>query len=355
MRKFLIVNPFGIGDCLFTTPLIRAIKEASSGNAISYWCNERVKPLFENHPDINQIFALSRGDLKKVFQVSWWEGLKKSVSLFRQLRQERFDVVFDFSLDHRYHLAEILLGIKKRIGFDYKNRGFLLTHKIKLTGYSDKHVVEYYCELLKFEGIVPKKCNLDLFVSGRDQERIRNILSHAGIKSGDLLIGIAPAAGASWGKDAKLKHWPALRFAELADRLSKDHNAKIVVLGDVSEQEIADVIQVAMKHKPLNLVGKTTLGELAAAIKCVKALVTNDGGPLHMATALGIKTVSIFGPVDEKVYGPFAPGPNHRVVTKDLECRPCYKNFRLAFCDKDRECIKSISTQEVYEAVRRLL
>lgn len=354
MNKFLIINPFGIGDVLFTAPVIRAIRDNYPDSVIGYWCNERVSALFKDDPNINRVFALSRGDLKKLFGESILKGTRALLSLLRLIKKERFEAAFDFSLDHRYGLIAKILGIKKRIGYNYKGRGRFLTDKIDIEGYNAKHIVQYYLELLRFIGVRAKTNNLYLFVSEHSKSKARQALARAGVEEKDFLIGIAPGAGASWGKDAHLKHWPAIRFARVADRLIQELNAKIVILADESERPISDVMVNAMKNEPLDLAGKTNLEDLAAVMANLKVLVTNDGGPLHMACALGLKTVSIFGPVDERVYGPYPASSNHIVIRKDLACRPCYNNFRMSLCDKDRQCIKSISRDEVFEAVRRL-
>jgi len=354
MAKYLIINPFGIGDVLFTTPVVRAIKEDNPENFIGYWCNERVEPILKNNPNISKIFALSRGDLKKIYQASKWQGISSSLGLFFSIRREHFDICLDFSLDHRYSLISKLAGISRRIGFNYKKRGRFLTDKVNIDGYHTKHAVEYYLDLLKFINIKPKSKNLDLFIPKLNEIRIRHIFDGNLIEEKDLVIGIGPGAGASWGKDAAMKHWPALKFAQLADRITDGLKAKIIVLGDESERPIADIITNAMRHKPLDLVGKTTLEDLSAAIKNLRLLITNDGGLMHMAVALGVKTVAIFGPADDKVYGPYPPSANNIVIKKDLACRPCYKNFRLPACEFDKECVKSISVDEVFAAVRRL-
>lgn len=354
MKKILIINPFGIGDVLFTTAVIRALKQNYPSCTVSYWCNERVKDIFENNPDIQKVFALSRGDLKRIYQASKWKGIWRFFNLLHRIKKEKFEIVFDFSLDHRYGLIAKLLGIKKRIGFNYKKRGRFLTDKIDIDGYSNRHVVEYYLDLLKFINIKPASYNLEIFVSQDTKKRARGILNRAGVNDTDVLVGLACGAGASWGKDATLKHWPALKFAQLADRVIERLGAKVLILGDGLERYIADIVVAAMKNKPIDLVGKTSLKELIGITGCLKVLVTNDGGPLHIAVALGIKTVSIFGPVDETVYGPYPSSPQHLVIKKEMDCRPCYHNFKLQVCEKDRECIKSISAEEVFEAIGRL-
>lgn len=353
--KFLIINPFGIGDVLFTTPVIRALKRQYPDVFIGYWSNSRVKPVLESHPYVNKIFAFSRGDLKKIFQESFFKGAWSTIKLAWQIRKERFDICLDFSLDHRYSLFAKIIGIRQRIGFNYKGRGRFLTKRIDLAGYQDKHVVEYYLDLLEFLNIPVTDKSLYLAVSAQSQKRALDLLTAAGIQENDLIIAIVPGAGGSWGKDSAYKHWPPLKFAQVADRLAAGFRAKIIILGDESEREIAEVIVHVMRNKPVDLTGKTSLEILPAVIKNCNLLITNDGGPMHVGVALGIKTVSIFGPVSELVYGPFPDNFKHVVLKQDMPCRPCYNNFRLNSCDKNRECLKSVSVDAVFEAVVKLL
>jgi len=355
MRKFLIINPFGIGDVLFTTPLIKAIKDSIPDSQISYWCNERVAEVFKQDPAINNVFALSRGDLKKYFDVSKIKGINKLVHLLFVVRRERFDVVFDFSLDQRYGLISKLSGIKQRIGYNYKHRGKFLTQRVDLKGFNSRHIVEYYLELLKFVGIIPKEKKLSLFISSENIEKARKLLRQSGVEEQDLVVGLAVGGGASWGKDALFKHWPAEKFAKLADRLRKELNAKIILIGDDKETPIAQSIINLMQGSAINLTGKTNLCDLLGLISNLNILVANDGGPLHIGVAAGIKTVSVFGPVDSLVYGPYPPDANHVVIKTNLSCRPCYNNFRFPGCVNNRKCIEDITVEEVYGAVKKLI
>jgi lipopolysaccharide heptosyltransferase II len=272
------------------------------------------------------------------------------------IKKEKFDVAFDFSLDHRYSLITKFAGIKKRIGFNYKNRGRFLTDKIDIDGYTDRHVVEYYLDLLKILEIRRKTYNLELFVSKGDESKAKHILKSYGIQDKDIIIGIAPGAGASWGEDAYLKHWPAVNFGELADKIIDNFGAKIIVLGDASEIPLADTIRNTMHNKAIDLVGTTTLGELAAIINNLNILVANDGGILHMAVALGKKTVSFFGAVDPQVYGPYPTDERrHIILRKNLECSPCYVKFHLAGCHRNKECLETIDVDLALNAVKKLL
>ena len=356
MKRFLIINPFGIGDVLFTTPLLRNIRDAFPGCFIGYWCNQRVEPLLKHNRCIDRVFALSRGDIKKIYGKSKLKGMAESLKLFCALKKAKFDISFDFSLDHRYTFITKLISVKERIGYDYKGRGRFLTKKIELSGYNQKHVIEYYLDLLKFIGIKASARTMELVLPEAQFRQAGKIISALRSGVGERIVGIAPGAGASWGKDAYLKHWPAGNYAELADRLSQELGLKVLVLADESEKMIADNLAAAMKSAPLNLAGKTSLEELIGIIADLDLLITNDGGPLHIAVALGRKTVSFFGPVDPLVYGPFpADLRKHRVLSVQRECSPCYRNFRLDPCVNQRQCLEGITTQMAFDAVKKLL
>ncbi|MBU0548535.1 MAG: glycosyltransferase family 9 protein [Candidatus Omnitrophica bacterium] len=353
--RVLIINPFGIGDVLFTTPVIKAVKGCYPSSFIAYWSNLRVKPILESNPQINKVFALSRGDLKKIYQESFFSGVWRAIKLASEIKREHFDICFDFSLDYRYSLFAKIMGIGKRIGFNYKGRGRFLTNYLDIDGYYNMHVVEYYLELLNFLDIPVCERKLFLDVFPGSELRAKCVLAASGIEENDFVIGIAPGGGGSWGKNAIYKHWSALRFAEVANKLIDKFKAKVIILGDESERDIAEVIVHSMRNKAINLMGKTGLEILPGIIKNCSLLIANDGGPMHMAVALGVKTVSVFGPVSETVYGPYPEDRNHVVLKGDVVCRPCYKNFRLPICEKDKECLKQVSADAVFDAVVRLL
>ncbi len=355
MTKFLLVNPFGIGDVLFTTPVIRAVKENVPDSSIGYWCNERVASIVRSDPSVYTVFALTRGDIKRTARRSWFGKAALWHGLIRQIKKERFDVCFDFSLDYRYGLVCKLAGIKTRIGFNYKSRGRFLTGKVDIEGYGLKHMVEYYADLPRMAGIGMSSKEMSLSLSGEARGAAEKIFRRYGIGGKNKIIGISAGGGASWGKDAQYKHWPAANFAWLVNRLYKDLRADIVLLGDEQEKSIADRIAGAVDGQVVNIAGKTTLEELCGVIGGLDLLVTNDGGPLHIAVASGVKTVSLFGPVDDLVYGPYPRNDKHRVIRRHLSCQPCYINFRFKGCPNNRKCLEGIGGEEVLAVVKELL
>jgi lipopolysaccharide heptosyltransferase II len=355
LRKVLIINPFGIGDVLFTTPVINALNAAIPGVRIGYLCNSRTAEILRNDPFVDSIFIYDRDQFESVKKKSFFAWLKKSNDFIEEIRDKRFDAALDFSLNSQYGFFCWAAGIKKRVGFDYKGRGLFLTDKVKFTGYSDKHVVQYYADLLKLLGLVLKDNSLRLYIDPHDLSKVENLLVQQGIVGTDLLIGLIPGAGRSWGKDAYLKHWPANNFSLLADKLVENYKAKIIIIGDFKEVGITKEVISGMSHKAIDFSGETTIGELSALISKMKLVVANDGGPLHMAAALGLKTLSMFGPVDDKIYGPYPPEAKHIVIKNDISCRPCYKNFRYPVCNNNHKCLEDITVDQVYEGVKNLL
>lgn len=355
-KKILFINPFGIGDVLFTTPIIHTLKDAFPSLKIGYLCNRRTAGLLESNPYVDSIFIYERDEFEQARRISFFLWLKKISSFLTEIKKEGFDACLDFSLNTQYGFFAWYAGIGKRIGYNYKSRGRFLTKAVKLTGYSEKHIVEYYTELLKYLGISPKYKNLELYLKDTDKSKADEILLQNNIHANDITIGIIPGGGKSWGRDACLKHWPAHNFGELADKIVENYKAKIIILGDFSEKEIAKKVKENMRHNAIDFCGEVSLGESAALLNKTNLVITNDGGPLHMAAALGKKTISFFGPVDPNIYGPYPPDKNHHVVLKKiLDCSPCYRNFRLNTCLKSRECLEKIDVMQALQAVQILL
>lgn len=342
MKSFLIINPFGIGDVLFSTPLIRNISESLPGSKIFYLCNRRVLGVLANHPSISKYFVYERDEFEALRRRSKIAWLKKGLNFIKAIKKENIDTVLDLSLNPQFGFLSLASGIKTRVGYNYKNRGRFLTKKIKFSGYKHKHVIEYYLDLLKFIGVEPEHKKIEIFL--KDQQR-----------KADSTIVIAPAGGASWGKEASWKHWSKEKFAKLADRLIDDLGRRVILSGSEQEKAIVDEVASLMHNQPDKAVG-LELVEFLNLLSKARVLVANDGGPIHMAVGLGVRTVSIFGPVSDLVYGPYPPdSKKHIVFKKDLPCRPCYQDFRLSECHHQRSCLEQISLDEVLSVIKKIV
>lgn len=350
--KILIINIFGIGDVLFTTPLLSNIKAHAPGCRIFYLANRRTAPVLMEYADIEKVFVYERDEFVEVYKRSKREYWQKGRKLLAEIKAEKFDVVLDLSLNGSMSFFMSRLGIPQRIGYNYKNRSPFLTTKIPLKGYEERHVIEYYLDLLKPLGIAATHRAMHIPIPEDERMWARLHLEHNNLQEQKPVL-LLPGGGASWGKDADYKRWPAENYAKIADKIIEKFSAPIILMGDKKEKELCSRVGSLMKHKPLDFSGQTSIIQLAAMASVSRAVIVNDGGPLHIAVAAKAKTVSIFGPVDERVYGPY-PADSHVVITKPLACRPCYRRFRRADCGHV-SCLKTLTVEEVFEKIESAL
>ena len=351
MRKnILIINPFGIGDVLFSTVLVRQLRKDNPNSYIAYICNLKVKDILVTNPDINEVFVFERDEYRNLWKKSKIAAIRKFFGFWREIKKRKFDIVFDLSLGKEYAFFCWRAGIKDRRGFDYKGRGRFLNYKLLFDGFNDKPVAEYYLDLLTKDVIARQKAeaiSTVLVPTGEDKTYIDNFLNQSGVKENDILIGIAPGGGVSFGqKNQDRRRWPAKKFAELADKII---SKKIILIWGPGEEDLIKEIASLMKQKPL-IAPATKIREMAELCKRCRLVICSEGGPLHIANSQGVKTVSIFGPVDEKVYGPYPKTEKNIVITSDTECRPCYKKFKLPDCEH-KKCLEDISVDDVFKEI----
>lgn len=353
-KRVLIINIFGIGDVLFTTPVISNLKESYPDLYIGYVCNSRTAAILQSNPKIDKVIIYDSDDFKEASQKSKMIVFRKLGGFLREIKKERFDTSIDVSLSDFTGWVTWMAGIKRRVGFKYKSRGFFLNQKLMLKGYEDKHVVEYYLNLLESVGIKIDKKNLELNIDQTDRDWADQFLAKNIAQSNrKLAIGLVPGGGASWGKDAHYKRWELEKYAKLADKLIEKFSAPIILMGDKSELDLCGKVSKAMVHPSAMACGETTISQFAALARKCSLMIVNDGGPLHIAVAAGARTASIFGPVDERVYGPYPLG-NHIVIKKDLACQPCYRRFRRASCEHI-SCLSQLTVEEVFEKIKEAL
>ena len=345
-KKVLIINTFGIGDVLFTTPFISNLREEYPGLFIGYIANIRTAPILKDNKKINKVFVYERDDFLAIYRRSKWQFFSEIYKFLMQVKKENFDIVFDFSLNTPANIFMWLLGIKHRIGFNYKNRSPLLTYKIPILGFEGKHVVEYYLDLAQRLGLKVTNRNLEVFISDNDYAWADDFLKGQGILKSQRAIGVIPGGGASWGKEARFRRWDTQKFAQLVDKIVEKFGLPIILMGDKLEEPLCEDIAKRARGKIIQACGKTTLNQFIALLKRCDFVFLNDGGPLHLAVAAGAKTVSLFGPVDEVVYGPYGPADRHRVVTNSVACRPCYRRFKMTNCEHV-SCMKNIEVNDI--------
>lgn len=352
-KNYLILNTYGIGDVMFSTPLLESIKAYQPDARIVYLCNRRTQEILDDHPQVDRVLVYEKDEFVKEKQRSFSGWLKKWKILLDQIREEGCDTAIDLSLSSKIGLIPVLAGIKKRVGLNYKNRGRYLTHKIDIHGFEGKHVAEFYLDVIRIMGIPVAGSGLTLGISEARREWSDGFLKTHGINASDFLVGIAPCGGQTLNDRAHIKQWPAQHFVALIDWLQNEYQAQVLLFGAPHEKkQIDEICSTVNQPQRCLAVCDASLMQCAALIDHCRLFIGNDTGLLRFADALKKKTVGIFGPVDERVYGMFPFDPQTQAyLTADVMCRPCYHRFRFAECRNQYRCIKDIS---VTTAVKHL-
>ncbi len=346
IKRILIRGVNWIGDGVLTTPAIKNIRRAYPDSHISLLVKPWVSGLFENNPDIDELITYEKRH----------EGFLGKIQLVRELRKRRFDTAILLQNAFDAALIAFLSGIPERIGYSRDARGVLLTKQVRYEGDDRRiHHVDYYLNLLKAAGIAIEYLQPSspwIYLSLKERLLARETLK--GLKR--PIIGINP--GAAYGS---AKRWMPERFAWVAGRIIDELGGSVVIFGGPLEVEMAekicksaDIEHLNPNHGPislLNMVGKTTIRELAAFISECDAMVTNDSGAMHIGYAVGTPLVCIFGSTDPALTGPPING-NSIVIKKDIECSPCFERK----CRKGNLlCMDLITSDEVFDAVKRLI
>ena len=334
MRNLLIIKLRYIGDVLLATPVLRALRERFPEARLTVAVNRGTEEVLKWNPDVQEVLVVEKG------------GLAEQLRFLREVRRRRFDAVIDLTDGDRAAALAGLSGAPLRIGFneEHRWRGLLFT-TIAPALSGTVHRVEHDLQALLPLRIEPKASQPRLYTSLEDDERAARLLEEAGLAgAGGPLVMFQPGAR-YW-----FKAWPAERFAALADRLSDSFGCRVVIGGSEPERPLAEEVRRLARSTPTVLAGRTPLLTYAAVLKRCRLFVGNDNGPMHMAAALGVPVVALFGPSNPDEWGP--RGATIRVLYKGLDCRRCFHPT----CERGEEsCMKRISVDEVQAAVRTLL
>ncbi len=332
--KIVVRTPNWIGDTLMALPAIESLRR--------------------NFPS-DEIWIAAPAWVREIFAGEEWSGRlwpldspKRGNDFFAaaaKLRAPSFDA--GLLLTNSFGSAAVfaLAGIPERWGYAREGRGFLLTKKVRARrGDEPSHMVRYYLDLVEGLGWKTHPAEIRLTVTSSEAERGRALLTAAGLDPGRPLAILNP--GAAFGP---AKRWPADRFAALARILQDRHGLEIAVTGGVEDRLSAQVVQSAVSRPAADLTGRTTLRELLGVIRAAAVFVTNDTGPMHMANALRVPVVAVFGPTEPAVTAPYHEP--RTILKKDVVCWPClYRE-----CPYDHRCMLSITAEETAEAAARFL
>jgi heptosyltransferase-2 len=270
--------------------------------------------------------------------------------LAKQLRKEEFDCAILLQNAFEAALVVRLAGIPRRIGYDRDGRGWLLTDPIAVPkpGEIPPHQRFYYLELLRRAGTIDElPVSEAIRLDGMDQAVARGALRFAELGAAVPVIGVSP--GAAYGG---AKRWMAEGFAEAASRIAIEESASVALFGSEAERPLCDAIAASIRTRgaaAVNLAGQTTLRDFIDLTAACRLFLTNGSGAMHIASAVGVRTVAVFGATDDIATGP--TGPLARVVRQDVDCSPCL----LRECPIDHRCMTRVTPDRVAAVAMELL
>jgi len=338
-RRILIVRTDRIGDVLLSTPVIKALRQKYPQAYISMMVSPYARDIVEDNPYLDEVIVYDK-DIK---HKSWMRSFKFA----GWLKKRRFDLAVILHPTNRMHLLTFLAGIPERLGYDRKF-GFLnnlVKEHTKQEG--RRHEAEYNLDLLSDLGVSGSARDLFMPIKPESEQWVKDLFTRHDIKETDKLLAINP------GASCPSKIWPQANFAQVAEILASRHNFKIIVVAGAKDIPLANMIAQKLGEKALNLSGKTSVSHLASILKRCALFISNDSGPVHIASSLGVPVISIFGRnqpgLSPRRWGPL--GKQDKYLHKDIGCIQCLAHN----CKKEFACLKAISVEDVLSAAESIL
>ena len=337
VKNILVRGTNWIGDVIMSLPAVSSVRHTFPHAKITVLAKPWVAQLYRACPDVDDVIVFQSPGIH--------DGIGGKIRLAAQLRKGNFDLAVLLQNAIEAAIIAWLARIPLRAGYNSDCRGLLLTHSVKRTREIRKiHQIGYYLEMVEALGFEASGRNINIVPGNDYPPAAKKILTEHNIKERDTLIGIAP--GASYGP---AKMWFPERFAAVADKLANEFSARIILFGSAGDRERTDQVQQYSKNTMINLAGETTLKEVIGLISECNLFISNDSGLMHLAGALDIPLIAIFGSTNPTTTSP--AGRKSVVIYKDVSCSPCLKEV----CPTDFRCMDLIGIDDVYDAAKNIL
>jgi heptosyltransferase-2 len=334
-RKILVRATNWVGDAVMSLPALHALHEKFPTAEISILAKPWVAELYGREPFCHRVIPYTP------------IGLAAKWRAARSLRVENFDCAI--LLQNAFEAAAVAFAarIPERIGYARDGRGALLTRAIAVPkrGEIPRHERFYYLELLRRAGILDSLPESEFIrLDGAPAARLAGLDRFRALGLGENIVGVSP--GAAYGT---AKQWLPDRFASAASRVARELGGEIAIFGSKSERDLCESVAQACTAPARNFAGETSLAEFIEMAAACRVYLTNDSGAMHIASALGVPTVTVFGATDDAGTGP--TGPLARIVRHPVECSPCLRRE----CPIDHRCMTRVEAGQVAEVALDLL
>jgi ADP-heptose:LPS heptosyltransferase len=331
----------GVGDHVSCSSFIRNLSQNRPDAAIDFGAFSRVGvELFKHNPYIRTTHLLDMDYLK----LGGKHGLRDKIAHLSAFRRQRYEKVYVLGTKFRHAVFARLTGAKERIGYENYRRGFLLTKTAAEP--LEKNIAERFLDLLVLDGMQVRDPFIELFVSEQETGTVDRVFAESGITSRDKVLCLAPFAAdmrRTWGLD---------RFWDVALHFAQNSRFKVVVLGSSADAEAMQASRPPEHPNVMNLLGKLTILETAAAIRRSDIFLGNDSGLGHIAGAVRAKAL-ILGYFITRAWYPLSP--TVRTIIKETGCTACDLNTCRKMTNGVPECFSTISVREVIATLEDLL
>ena len=336
VKNILVIKLSAIGDVIHALPVSYALKETYPEARITWVVEPPAYDLLTNNPYIDEIILFRKKEFKS------WKGLCKNFPDFSaKIREKKYDIVLDLQGLAKSGIIALLARGKKKLGTCDMREMSQYISKPTVGKNAHGHIVERYLDVARAIGCRVENVVFPVYPTEKEQTSARRCLTENGAGQDYVVL----AVGTNWPN----KCWPTSYFARLADLLLAQNITPVLIGGGKNDERLARAIAKDMKGEAVDLVGKTSLKELAAVILGARAFVGGDTGPTHLAAGLGVPTVEIMGPTDANRNGPY--GQMQNAIEIEADCKHCWKRK----CAKGIDCLEDITPQQVLDKLHPYL
>jgi len=327
IKKILCIKPRGIGDIILSTIILENLAADFPEAKIDYLTEKFAKASVENNPFVNKVLTMNETEFPLIVAL--------------RIKKEKYDMILDLWSNPRTAQITFFSGVKYRVGFAYRGRKY--AYNILATSERGKHhSAEHNLELLKPLKVPVNTKNIHFYVSQEDDEYGKRFIGKY-FRKDTLVVGIIPAGG--WPS----KRCDATKWIDICSAINKKYKVQYLILWGPGDEYDADYIKNHFPDRTV-IAPKTSLRQMSGLIKNCGFIIANDSGPMHMAVALGIPTLGIFGPTDPAKHGPYSEKSDY-VLKEDLFCINC----DYLECPYNHECMLQLSVYDIIKKFNSIL
>ncbi len=348
-RSIVVIKPCCLGDLLMTTPLLEVIQHNYPDATITYVAGTWSKVIVEHVPAVSSVIDCGTVGIPGRY------ALRNYFLLALRLRRKHLDLAFVLDRSPMLTLLPWLASVPRRVGPDSLGRGFSLTDRVTVSSSPEhlQHQADIYLDLARALNLVVNHPYMSFVPTEAEQQQVPFTPD-----TSRLPVAVFIGGGSNPGMELTAKRWPIERYREIVYKLVHERNAQVLLIGGPDDAALNSSLLHDLdvpEGSVLNLAGKTNFGESAVLLQRCKLFIGNDSSPMHLAAAVNIPVIAIFGPTSPQEYGPYPlDDPKHIALWRNPKGRPCFFLGKMQLC-ADCTCMQSVTIADVWDAVQHLI